>query len=451
METAVADIIDNSIAACATQIGILHECGDSGPRLAVIDDGHGMTRDELVEAMRAGGRNGPLEERAPGDMGRFGLGLKTASFSQCRRVTVVSRKGSEVSAACWDLDEMEDSWSLLLLGEDDLSSIAWIEDMPAGSGTMVLWEKMDRVAKCSVSPQGIREHFLRLIEVVRSHVELVFHRFIERSPGMTSIGITINRLPVKALDPYFRSYTETQKLETESIPLGDCIVVVTPFIIPHYSKLRAADKDSLQAQGGAAGTQGFYVYRNRRLLTWGDWFRLHRAKSEASGLARVMIDIPNALDDLWSLDIKKSSVSPPEIVRQELRRIIERITDRSTRTYTSRGQRLAERRHSLWQRNVSNDGVAYVLNRAQPLLTSFMESLEEESRRQFIGIMMLIERNLPVEAIYNDSMGSRFRVSPSDDPDDAATKFSALVDLMRRQGIPEERIAEVVAALKMNM
>jgi hypothetical protein len=451
METSVADIIDNSIAAGAKKINIFHDCENLGPRLAIIDDGHGMAQSELVEAMRAGGQNGPLEERAPGDMGRFGLGLKTASFSQSRKLTVISRKEGTFSAACWDLDEIGNSWSLLLLDGDELHAIPWIEELPSESGTMVLWEKMDRVVKRSVSALKIREHFLEKVEAVRSHLGLVFHRFIEKSPGTVSLEIKINHLPVVPLDPYFQSYTETQKLETEIIHLRNCIVTVKPFIIPHYSKLRGVDRDSLQAQGGAAGTQGFYVYRNRRLLAWGDWFRLRRTKNEASGLARVMIDIPNALDDLWSLDIKKSSVSPPEIVRQELNRIIERITDRSTRTYTSRGQRLAERRHALWQRNISNDGVSYVLNRDQPVLVSFMETLTVESRLQFTGILQLIEKNLPVEAIHNDSLGSRFREPHSIDTEETTVGYLALIDLLRQQGIPEDKIAEVVASLRMNI
>ena len=446
METAVADIIDNSITAGAGRIDIFHDCTDEGPSMAVVDDGHGMSQDELVEAMRAGGRNGPLEDRAPGDMGRFGLGLKTASFSQCRRLTVASRKQDTVAAACWDLDEMGDSWSLLLQSDGELNAIPWIAEIPPNTGTMVLWEKMDRVANCSASALRVREHFLERVEAVRAHLGLVFHRFIERTPGKSSLGIRINRLPVTPFDPYFLSYTETQPLEMETILLRGCAVTVKPYIIHHYS-----NRIRLREFGGAAGTQGFYVYRNRRLLAWGDWFRLRRAKTEASGLARVMIDIPNALDDLWSLDIKKSSVSPPEVVRQELRRIIERITERSTRTYTSRGQRLAERRHALWHRNASNQGFSYVLARDHPLLASFTGTLSEDGRIQFAGILQLIENNLPVEAIHNDCLGSRLTDYQHRDTSVTFVEHAALATLMRRQGLPEEKIAEVMAALGMSI
>lgn len=447
METAIADIIDNSITAEARNIKILHECKSSDPCIAIIDDGHGMTQGELFEAMRPGGIGGPTEARSDRDMGRFGLGLKTASFSQCRKVTVVSRKNGTFAAACWDLDLIGNEWSLLLPSMEELKSISWIDQVPSAQGTMVLWEKMDRVANRSLSDQKVQEHFLDRVEAVRAHLGLVFHRFIEGSPGRPSIKMTINRLPVSPFDPYFRIYQETQPLETETIILRGHNVTVKPYIIPHYSKLKAADKEQLQAQGGAAGTQGFYVYRNLRLLAWGNWFRLRRAKTEASGLARVMIDIPNALDDLWSLDIKKSSVSPPEIVRHELKRIIDRITDRSTRTYTSRGQRLADKRHALWNRNVSNKNVTYRIAKDHPLIESFCETLPQEGKIQFCGILSLLERNIPLEAINNDSMGGR--IKPLEPSHEYADEHAALVHLLRHQGIEEEKILEVLTALGM--
>ena len=67
-----------------------------------------MTEGELLEAMRLGSRS-PLEERAQSDLGRFGLGLKTASFSQCRVVTVVTRVNGTTTSARWDLNYIADS------------------------------------------------------------------------------------------------------------------------------------------------------------------------------------------------------------------------------------------------------------------------------------------------------------------------------------------------------
>ena len=88
IEAAVADIIDNSISARAKNIWINFEWEGSETWLAVKDDGSGMNNDELVQAMRPDSKN-PLDDRSTKDLGRFGLGLKTASFSQCRLLSVI--------------------------------------------------------------------------------------------------------------------------------------------------------------------------------------------------------------------------------------------------------------------------------------------------------------------------------------------------------------------------
>jgi hypothetical protein len=444
METAVADIIDNSIAAQASEVQILHRCEDGVPCLAILDNGFGMTREELIEAMRPGGF-GPLQKRQPEDLGRFGLGLKTASFSQCRRLTVISRKeDGQVTAGQWDLDQMEDRWSLRLLNtQTDMVPFAdMLSEFP---GTLVVWEKLDRLSTSGTNHDSIRDDFLKQIELVRQHLSLVFHRYLEekRSAGLK---IFINRDPITPFDPYFRSYEATQRLPEESFSVRDAHISVKAFIIPHYSKLKAVDYDTLRDLGGPAATQGFYVYRNRRLLAWGDWFRLRKAKTEASGLARVMIDIPNDLDDLWSLDIKKSSVSPPEAVRRELSRIIDRITDSSTRTYTSRGQRLSTEKNLLWTREVNNKGVRYRINKEQTLVEAFLDTLSEASQRDFSALMNVLERQLPTEAIYNDKLGGNLDVTQNTQAIEPE-HCQAIVALLRSQGLSEDEIQKITAVL----
>ena len=142
-ETAVADLIDNSITAGATIIQIFGVLDEGRARVAIVDNGCGMSHDELLEAMRPGSRS-PLEDRERSDLGRFGLGLKTASFSQGRRLTVVSRQAGVTKAARWDLDHVAevDEWSLQL--PDQLADVPWVSELGA-SGTIVLWEKLDRV------------------------------------------------------------------------------------------------------------------------------------------------------------------------------------------------------------------------------------------------------------------------------------------------------------------
>mgnify|MGYP005857447235 FL=1 len=143
LPTALSDIIDNSVTGGASAVRIHADTLTDDPTIAIVDDGAGMDRDALVEALRPGSRN-PREKRADNDLGRFGLGLKSASFSQCRRLTVLSRQGGVLSGARWDLDEVAetDRWEISVI--EDETGIPHC-DLLRGDGTMVLWEKLDRV------------------------------------------------------------------------------------------------------------------------------------------------------------------------------------------------------------------------------------------------------------------------------------------------------------------
>jgi hypothetical protein len=443
IETAVADIIDNSIAANAGTVSILHDCENNTPVFAIIDNGIGMCREELIEAMRAGGTKGPKEGRGPRDMGRFGLGLKTASFSQCRKLTVVSRKKNIVFASCWDLDSIKDSWSLRLLNEAEVNELKWIKELPSPSGTMVLWEKMDRVVDGGSS--DVIDSFLEQVELVRKHLSLVFHRYLDGDVTSGKLKIRINNLPLKPFDPFLQKYTATQKLETEIVQYQGESIVIKPFIIPHYSKLSAEDRDQLKQQGGAARTQGFYVYRNSRLLAWGNWFRLQSAKTEASGLARVMIDIPNTLDEFWSLDVKKSRVFPPRGVRSELMRLVGRIVECSTRTYTSRGQRLSQCTYPVWNRHATNEEISYLINREHPIIKSFISELSKNDSKEISEILKMLERALPVEAIANDKLGGTISTTRCKEKAEE-DKFKELFELLKRNGYSATEIKNILSS-----
>lgn len=183
LETAISDIIDNSITAGAHRIDIVTETYSDEPYIAIIDDGLGMTEDELVAAMRPGSRN-PLATRDEPDLGRFGLGLKSASFSQCRRLTVVSRRSGQTSAAIWDLDDVAErnEWAVQLPDHFDL--IPGIEKL-GQHGTLVLWQKLDRLnGGYSHSAAKRAEVINHRIAETERHLRLVFHRFMEDAKPM---------------------------------------------------------------------------------------------------------------------------------------------------------------------------------------------------------------------------------------------------------------------------
>lgn len=163
--------------------------------------------------------------------------------------------------------------------------------------------------------------------------------------------------------------------------------------------------------------QGFYVYRNRRLITHGTWFRLLR-QEELTKLARVQVDIPNSLDHLWALDVRKSMAHPPEAVRAELGRVIERIAGTSRQVYRFRGRRQPPGEITyVWERITVRDGVNYRLNRAHPLVVAAGHSLDERGLNRLEELLRAVEISLPTDALYAD-MASERKVQTSPEPED---------------------------------
>lgn len=399
LEAAIADLLDNSISAAATEIKVEFWPLED-PYLIIVDNGNGMLPDEITQAMQYGSQS-PLDERDANDMGRFGLGLKTASLSQCRSLTVVSSKDGIISARKWDLDVVKEKqkWTLLALDDDEIAELPGIDQLKEyDSGTVVVWKKFDRMAAGTVS---FGDAFGKKIDDVRIHVSLVFHRYLSGEPGLKRVAMYINNAPVIPLDPFLAGKSE-QIMDIEPITINGSRISAIPYILPHVSRLSKEELQSLGGEEGLRRNQGFYVYRNKRLLVWGTWFRLLR-QDELYKLARVRIDIPNSLDELWKLDIRKSTAVPPEVVRRNLVRIVNRIAEGSKRTWTFRGRR--ETRDDVghtWERYKSREGIQYLINREHPVIESTRQKLEKQHHKEFESLLKLIEESLPMNAIYLD-------------------------------------------------
>ena len=319
LRTALADVIDNSITAGAGSIRLFADTHHVSPAIGILDDGAGMSQDELFEAMRPGTKS-PLEIRSTTDLGRFGLGLKTASFSQCRRLTVVTRQDSAVSCATWDLDTVSDRDRWVVEVPDGPEAVRWSERLE-GNGTLVVWEKLDRLVGPG-RPEDRRD-LVRQLDEAATHVEFVFHRFLSGREGKR-LAITMNDRELRPFDPFHSNHPATQHHQEELISLDGVEIRIWPVTLPHHDKVTADEWRKYAGPEGYVSNQGFYLYRNRRLIVHGTWFRLAR-QLELTKLARVGIDIPNTLDAEWKIDVRKASAQPPAPVRERLRRIIERI------------------------------------------------------------------------------------------------------------------------------
>ena len=260
LETAISDIIDNSITAGARRIQIITETilgrATTSPS---VDDGDGMTEEELVAAMRPGSRN-PLATRDEPDLGRFGLGLKSASFSQCRRLTVVSRKSGKTSAAIWDLDDVAErnEWAVQL--PDDASGIPGVDKL-GQSGTLVLWQKLDRLTGGYSHNAAKRAEVInqRIAETER-HLRLVFHRFMEDAKPLR---ILLNGRLLRPLDPFAQKNPATIPDPEEKLTLIRGDVEIQSFTLPHHKQMSKTDWEDIGGPEGHLKSQGFYLYRGK--------------------------------------------------------------------------------------------------------------------------------------------------------------------------------------------
>ena len=414
LSTAVADLIDNSIAANASHVWIRHHWAGADSWIAIADDGDGMDEVDLRNAMRLGSRS-PLEKRDREDLGRFGLGLKTASLSQCRRLTVRStRDDGEAWTRRWDLDYLANNqaggWRLLTTcapgSEERLSA-----PEESGSGTVVLWELLDRlVGDAGKDNKKVHDHFLRLIDDLEAHLAMVFHRFL--ASGGRRLSIQLNDVAIRPWDPFVENHGATTKTPEEviTVPGFRDPVRVRGFVLPHKDRL--GDKEHRAASGPAGwnAQQGFYLYRNERLIVAGSWLGLGGARpwtqEEHYKLCRIRLDVPNSMDHLWQLDVKKSSAVPPPVVADRLTGLAQKVRTDARAVFAHRGsygKRTDRREYAKPWKATTRSGVrTYRIDRSHPLIKAVADVVSDVAKEEFEAALRIIEETVPVEQIWLD-------------------------------------------------
>jgi hypothetical protein len=337
---AVADIVDNSIAARASRVTVDIEFESDDSWVCIADNGRGMTPDRLREAMRFGSAG----EYEADDLGKFGLGLKSASLSQCRRLTVASRTSKErarVTAYSWDLDHLEskDRWEVLPTAMSNLPTP--IQDRLHGStGTVVFWQRLDRILGYK-HPYGesAKKQIPLMCRELERHLGMVFHNFLAGVIKRRPLSISLNGNKVAAWDPYCRSESDTKALGRVTIPLvldevaGE--VVVEPYVLPPQSKF--SSPEAFHRAGGPAKwnlQQGFYIYRASRMIQSGGWCHL-QAPDEHTKLARVSLSFSPALDEAFRVNVTKTRVYLPSQIRSEVQKAIGPVLKLARSSYTS--------------------------------------------------------------------------------------------------------------------
>lgn len=452
-ESAIADIIDNSISASSHEIHLFFPTDASSCFVAVLDDGIGMNDDELFTAMRYGS-SACEETRNENDLGRFGLGMKSASLSQCRILTVASKTDGKISAYTWDYNHIQGQnlWLLGALNETEIKNLPHIDDLLAQeSGTLVVWQDFDLISKANngLVFNALSNYKAKMI----NYTGLIFHRFINAPNKNERVDIFVNNHKVVALDPFLEKHDKTTRRKDIDLMIEDQQgiqrhISVTPFILPYVKDLTDSDIEKLGGTENMRVKQGFYIYRNKRLIIWGTWFGMQR--SELTKNARIRVDIPNSLDDIWSIDIKKQNASIPLMIQKQLKRAVEDAMNIAVRQQTHRGRKenLDSKINYVWNRMAGRDEnhYFYEINRDSELFKFVKSKISDEAYNYVEMLIDEIEKSLPIHQMYIDSANNSIEVE--DNPERIAEliqKAILMIDNYIDIGLePKKLIDEVI-------
>lgn len=312
-DTAVADIVDNSIAANASKVSLWLAADMRGNiRLMIADNGDGMDRNGLINAMQYGSKARPNAA----SLGKYGLGLKTASTAFCKKLSVISRAGSGASPlmATWDLYHVAkvNKWALLLSENCDEEAVDLLEETaPQHSGTVVLWESVDRLIKDYADPAGApaKKALKAKEDGLRQHLSMVYQRFLDPEDKRERfVEIELNGKIVEAWDPFQVKLSELVAQDTIETELADGrrgSFTIRAFILPRREEF--PDDKTAAAAMLSNDRQGIYIYRENRLIHDADWLGMYQKEPHLTGL-RVEFSFDHKLDDAFHLDIKKSQI-----------------------------------------------------------------------------------------------------------------------------------------------
>lgn len=400
LATAVADLVDNCIEADATEVRIDFCFAGADSWFRISDNGRGMSSEEIDEAFRYGTRRSYNERQ----LGKFGLGLKMASFSQCRCLTVATRTEADVKrleVRRWDLDHIDktDAWEALKLTvkECHFESLHFV----GPSGTVIFWEKLDRILGYR-NPSGgrARDGLVRFCREVEEHLAMVFHRLLSGEASRElPLTIFLNGNEIKPWDPFARSEMMTQALGSQDIDFthnGRSLTVsVTPYILPSDGRF-STPRARLEAAGPKKWNrqQGFYIYRVDRMIQSGGWNRL-RTVDEHTKLARIAIDFFPAADEAFKTNVAKMSVQLPEEIRKDLAAIASAVARMADNIYRQRdAARPRGNANSTQQARSEGAGRADNVKKGDKKRTRGNKEAEPATRRLARKVVRVIRREL---------------------------------------------------------
>ncbi|HDR4604108.1 ATP-binding protein [Bacillus sp. MHSD_36] len=392
-KTAIADLIDNSIDAKATFIDMSFQFKESDGMIVIKDNGEGMSEDELQIAMTLGSKD-PREKRKVKELGRFGMGLKTAAFSLGKRLSVLTKQNNQYVERCWDLDYVSRCNEWRLFKEIPAKVKEALDNIEGESGTIVCIDKLDRFMGYGSKKVIKDSSFFRKVRNIKEHLELTFHLLLNEG-----LKIRMNGYEIEPWDPFLLDNPKTLEGEKQLFRIHYHKMIVSPFILPHSSNFNELEYKNAGGIKGWRDQQGFYVYREKRLLYFGGWLGMF-SKDAASQLTRIRIDLENIADEDWQVDVKKSNISIPEDAKIILQRIADRYRQISReifyfRTKSSYTGGKIKGSLNTWERIENDEGASFRLNRTHPILCGILNEVDENTARLLNVYLKSIEMGSP--------------------------------------------------------
>lgn len=410
LETAIADLIDNSITANATNIELITIQDQEPFILCLADNGDGMSENELIKNLQFPSKS-PEEIRLKGDLGRFGLGLKTASFSQTRSFTVISRKNNSqvYYGYTWDVDYLkENGWKIIINSQEEISELLKLHQKESSNhlsqfedfkpNTLIFWKglyKFENYIHVSKKQEAFKNE---ITQTTCEYLSIVFHRFMENKKR--KLKIRVNNIFLEPFNPFpNENNSEIRILEPIQKNIGDDIIKIQGFVLPNKAIKESIDKNNLWCSRTKSlmDMEGIYIYRSDRLILFGGWNNIIR-KNPKLQLARLKVEIGNRVDHLLHLNVAKSSINIPYDLKRSFYREIVNLQTEAKKEYHNYGIQVLTNKQigqveKLFSKVATNKGVLLVVNDEFKLLKSFKESLTKEQKSIF-NIILKITTNL---------------------------------------------------------
>lgn len=458
LETSIADLIDNSISAGAKRIEVLVNTQKTPFSLFISDDGCGMSKEELKKNMNF--PSGSMEEiRTPEDLGRFGLGLKTASFAQTRRVTVISKKSDDkkYNGRTWDVNHLREcgNWEVIINSDEEINkSLIAYRELSHGflnqysnfnPNTIIIWHGLYKFETGIPLNDKYANLQKELTETTKEYLQLIFHRFMEKE---NPLRIRLNNEQLKPFDPFpknARNISIQQKL------LVGNKLRLEGFVLPNRSISESKESSEWTiSHKSLMDMEGLYVYRADRIIVFGGWNGLIK-KSSRLQLARLKVEIGNGIDNLFHLNVAKSSITIPFGERIAFVRYVSELKTEAEKeffNYETRGNAIKNSLKSLFKKIPTTNGMILRIDEEFPLVKEFTHSLNEEQRQQLRIIFRIITTTIDrIKKVYVEDNYSAL----VENGGIQEGEINKALKILLEQGISKENILnEIIPSLGIN-